>query len=239
MDTIKIEKQNVKMVAHRGVSGLEMENTNAAFVAAGNRSYFGIETDIHVTKDKKIVVIHDDNLKRVAGVDKVVEESTLDELQAIPLFDKAEGVYRTDLHTPVLADYISICKKYGKTAVLELKNRMEPEDIAQIVEQIRLKEYLDGVIFISFSWENLIDLRKIVPGQKAQFLTEDNDEALVKKLVENRLDLDIYYKSLTKELVNVLHQNGLEVNCWTVDSAEEAQVLVSWGVDYITSNILE
>jgi len=239
MNTIKFDKKNVKMVAHRGVSGLEMENTNAAFVAAGNRSYIGIETDVHVTKDKKIVVIHDDNMIRVAGVDKVVEESTLEEMQAIPLYDKAAGVYRTDLRTPVLADYIRICKKYGKIAVLELKNRMEPEDIAAIVKQIRQLEYLDGVIFISFSWENLIDLRKLVPGQKAQFLTGDNDEALVKKLVENRMDLDIYYKSLTKELLDVLHANGLEVNCWTVDTAEEAEVLADWGVDYITSNILE
>ena len=239
MNTIKIDKKQVKMVAHRGVSGLEMENTNAAFVAAGNRSHFGIETDVHVTSDKKIVVMHDDNMLRVSGVDMVVEESTLAQLQAIPLYDKEPGKFRSDLHTPVLADYISICKKYGKIAVLELKNRMMPEDIAQIVDEIRQLDYLDGVIFISFSWDNLIDLRKIVPGQKAQFLTGDNDEALVKKLVENELDLDIYYKSLTKELVDILHENGREVNCWTVDSPEDAQTMVSWGVDYITSNILE
>ena len=239
MNTIKIDSKEVKMVAHRGVSGLELENTNAAFVAAGNRSYYGIEPDVHVTKDKKIVVVHDDNMKRISGVDKIVEESTLEELQAIPLYDKEEGKYRTDLHAPVLSEYIGICKKYGKTAVLELKNRMEPEDIAQIVEEIRQQDYLDGVIFISFAWENLTDLRKLVPGQKAQFLTGDNDEALVKKLVEHEMDLDIHYKSLTKELLDVLHANGREVNCWTVDDAQEAEKLVSWGVDYLTSNILE
>lgn len=54
MDTIKIDKNNVKLIAHRGVSGIERENTAAAFVAAGNRSYYGIETDVHVTKDGKI-----------------------------------------------------------------------------------------------------------------------------------------------------------------------------------------
>jgi len=239
MDTIKFDKKQVKMVAHRGVSGLEMENTNAAFVAAGNRSYFGIETDVHVTKDKQIVVVHDDNLKRVAGVDLVVEESNLADILAAALYDKAEGQYRTDLHTPVLADYIKICKKYGKTAVLELKNRMEPDDIAAIAEQIRQLDYLDGVIFISFAWENLIDLRKIVPGQKAQFLTTRSDMELVQELTEQKLDLDIYYKSLTKQMLDACHENGLEVNCWTVDCAKEAEKLAVWGVDYITSNILE
>ena len=51
MDTIKIKKKKVKMIAHRGLSGLERENTCSAFVAAGNRSYFGIETDVHRTAD--------------------------------------------------------------------------------------------------------------------------------------------------------------------------------------------
>ena len=118
MNTITIDSKNVQMIAHRGVSGIEMENTAAAFVAAGNRSYFGIETDVHVTKDGKIAVIHDDNTLRVSGIDRIVEETTLEELQTIPLYNKAEGCFRTDLKIPVLADYISICKRYDKKAVL-------------------------------------------------------------------------------------------------------------------------
>lgn len=51
MDTIKMNSRSVRMIAHRGVSGLERENTCAAFVAAGNRSYFGIETDVYQTAD--------------------------------------------------------------------------------------------------------------------------------------------------------------------------------------------
>ena len=69
MDTIKINKNSTLLVAHRGLSGIETENTNAAFVAAGNRSYYGIETDIHRTTDGRFVVCHDDNLLRVADVD--------------------------------------------------------------------------------------------------------------------------------------------------------------------------
>lgn len=61
MNTIKIKSDSVKIIAHRGLSGLERENTYPAFVAAGNRSYFGIETDIHKTKDGKFIIIHDHN----------------------------------------------------------------------------------------------------------------------------------------------------------------------------------
>ena len=61
MNTIRFNHQ-IKIIAHRGVSGLERENTCAAFIAAGNRSYYGIETDVHVTKDGKFIVFHDDSI---------------------------------------------------------------------------------------------------------------------------------------------------------------------------------
>ena len=66
--TISVNKNEVLMIAHRGLSGLERENTCAAFVAAGNRSYFGIETDIHRTADGEYVVFHDDTTERLAKV---------------------------------------------------------------------------------------------------------------------------------------------------------------------------
>ena len=80
MNTIKItDPRKPLMVAHRGLSGLETENTCAAFVAAGNRSYFGIETDVHRTKDGKYVVFHDDTTGRLAeGLEKGVEPAVLD-----------------------------------------------------------------------------------------------------------------------------------------------------------------
>ena len=65
MDSIKLDTRTAKMIAHRGLSGIEKENTNAAFIAAGNRSYFGIETDVHKTVDGKFVIIHDDTTGRV------------------------------------------------------------------------------------------------------------------------------------------------------------------------------
>ena len=69
MNTIAFEKKNTLVIAHRGLSGIERENTNAAFIAAGNRSYYGIETDIYRTADGQFVVNHDGSLARVAGED--------------------------------------------------------------------------------------------------------------------------------------------------------------------------
>ena len=150
--------------------------------------------------------------------------------------DEGEG----SLRPRSLAEYIGICKKYGKVAVLELKNVMRAEDIAEIVASIEALDYLEGVIFISFYMENLLHLRAIRPTQAAQFLTADalTDELLA-TLVEHRLDLDVYYKVLSEEWVQKLHAAGIRINVWTVDKPDVGETLAAWGVDFITTNILE
>lgn len=239
MNTIKINKKSTQIVAHRGLSGIETENTNAAFVAAGNRSYYGIETDIHRTADGAFVVCHDDDLRRVAGVNVPVESTSLAELQSIVLFDKDGTKNRTDLRVSVLENYIAICKKYGKHCVLELKSDFTDEEIAKIIEIIQNLDYLEHVTFISFIYSNLVKIRKMAPSQSLQFLFSKFEEGLLEKLIADKMDVDVYYKALTKEIIDLLHENGLVINCWTVDVKEHAERLCEWGVDYITSNILE
>jgi glycerophosphoryl diester phosphodiesterase len=239
MDTIKFEKKTTKIVAHRGLSGIETENTNAAFVAAGNRSYYGIETDIHRTADGRFVVCHDDTLKRVAGVDIPVETTSLTELQSIVLFDKDGTKGREDLRVSILENYISICKKYGKHCVLELKSDFTDEEIAEILNIVNVFDYLENVTFISFIYSNVAKIRKFYPNQSVQFLFSKFTDEIIAKLLEDRIDVDVYYKALTKELIDLFHENGLVVNCWTVDDKEVAENLASLGVDYITTNILE
>jgi len=238
MNTIKFDKKQVKMVAHRGVSGLEPENTISAFIAAGNRSYFGIETDVHVTADNRFLIMHDSNFLRTAGVDMVIEEHTYEELRAIPLRDK-QGNYRSDLRAPSLQEYINICKYYDKVAVLEIKNHMQPEQIAAMVRCIEAMEYLEQTIFISFDWDNLVSVRAVKPQQNVQFLTSHWDEALPQRLMDAGFDLDIHWKAVDAKKTALLREKGIVVNVWTCDQPEDGQALAEMGVDYITSNILE
>ena len=239
MDTIKFDKKETRVIAHRGLSGLEKENTNSAFVAAGNRSYYGIETDIHKTKDGHFVINHDGDFNRVAGENVVIENSTLEEIQKVILYDTDGTKGRNDLRPTTLQNYISICKKYGKRCVLEVKNTFPYDDLVRMVEEIRALGYLEGVIFISFSRENCINLRKLLPMAEIQFLCDKVDEQTLELLCEYRLDLDVAFPAVTRELVDRLHAAGLKINCWTVDKKEVADRLIEWGVDFITTNILE
>ena len=242
MDTIKINKGFVKLISHRGVNSIEQENTIVSFLSASYKTYFGIETDVHVTKDNKFIICHDDNIKRVTGVDKIIEESTYDELKRIRVFDK-DGSYKNNLSLPSLDDYLKICMFTNKTAVLELKNKMKESHIKDILDIIKKYNYLNKMIFISFEIDNLKVLRKLNKDINIQYLSgiEDNKkkEEVIKYCKELKLDADVYYDNVTKEFIDTCHKNNIKVNVWTVDSKEDAERLINMGVDYITSNILE
>ena len=240
MDTLHLDSPKPRMIAHRGLSGIEMENTCSAFVAAGNRSYFGIETDVHRTADGQFIIIHDDDTQRVSGDRMAVEETSFDTLRALQLQDRDGQRGRKDLMLPTLREYIQICKKYEKTAVLELKNHLEEEDIRRIIAIIREEEYLPRVIFISFDLANMICVRRLLPEQKAQYLIEVRvPDDLVDTLKTYRLDLDIHHRLLTPALSEACKREHIEINVWTVNTPEDAQRCIELGVDYITTNILE
>ena len=242
MNTIKLDKRGtgVKMIAHRGLSGLERENTCAAFVAAGNReTYFGIETDVHCTSDGQYVIIHDDSPARVCGQDMVVEETDMQTLRSLRLWDMDGETVRGDLVLPTLEEYIRLCKRYDKIAVLELKNLMSEEHICGIMETVKGLDYTDRMIVISFKRDNLICLRKHYPDQAIQYLVATWKEEYLDVLKEYRFGLDMHHSVITPEIVRQVHEAGLEVNCWTVDKLEDAERVIACGVDYITTNILE
>lgn len=75
------------MIAHRAFRVGKGEYLRLAFVAAGVKSYYGIETDVHVTADGKYFIFHDDNMKNIAGVDIDIEKSNADRLEAVRMRD--------------------------------------------------------------------------------------------------------------------------------------------------------
>lgn len=238
MDTKKINKGSALMVAHRGLSGIERENTISAFVAAANRSYFGIETDVYRTKDGKYVLFHDGTTGRI-GLDNIpITESTYNLLSSVELTD-VDGRTRSDLHIALLSEYVRVCKKYGKKCVLEIKGQFEREHIKDVVDIIKDENYVDGVIFISFHICNLIYMRELLPDQPAQLLTGEINDNMLKMLLENKLDIDVIHTTVTEENIKLLHENGIKVNVWTVDDPQKGEQYAAWGVDYITTNILE
>ena len=235
MNTIKFDKGNTLVIAHRGLSGLEKENTNSAFVAAGNRSYYGIETDIHKTKDGHFVINHDGDFNRVAGENIVIEESTLEEIEKIILFDVDGVKSRHDLRPTVLQNYLSICKKYEKHSVLELKSNFTDGDIEKIIDIIKSYDYLDNVTFISFEYENLVRAHQAFPDLKIMLTCCRHDENVDRCLVDG-FDIDMDIVGIKEETVNMFHDKGLKVGIWTANSKESMDFCISLNPDFIESD---
>ncbi len=240
-NTIKLEnKGHTQMIAHRGVCGLEPENTNAAFIAAGNRSYYGIEADVHKTADGKFVIMHDDNTLRMSGDDIEIGKATYETLRSLRLKQMDGKLGRTDLRIPSMEEYLQICKHYGKKAILELKDAFTAEDIDQICRATEALAYMEHTVFISFKLNNLLLLKEKYPQQCAQYLVDrEIDDAMIQDLADRNMGIDARQDMFSAEILKKCRDKGVQTNAWTVNDPEMARKLIDWGIDYITSNILE
>lgn len=232
------EKGKTKLIAHQGFAGVERGNTLPSFVAAGNRDYLGIECDIHVTKDGNFVVYHDDRTKYLCDRDLVLNDATLKEVRELKIKEPGGENFTESLVIPTLSEYLAVCKRYDKIAVVELKQPMIEKDVVAAVQICESELGLDQVIFISFYFENLLFVRKNYPSQRVQFLCNCFDDRLIEKLKINHFDIDIYYTALNEVNILKLRDVGLKINCWTCDDVHDAEKLIALDVDYITTNIL-
>lgn len=228
-----------KMIAHRGYSQFERENTLIAFTAAGAiDEFYGIETDVHVTTDNHYVTIHDETTTRVTNgrVDLDVEKNSFEIVRKVRLADIDGYQGRTDLRIPEMIEYFKVCKKYNKVAVCELKQPFSVEQMKEILSIVDSIDMLKNTVFISFHLDALKNLREISKTQSAQWLLCEFKEEHIATLKEYNLDVDANYPSITEERIKLCHDNGIKVNVWTVNDQEIANKYASWGVDYITTN---
>lgn len=231
------------MIGHAGLAGIVMQNTEEGFRYAGERSYYGIETDIRKTADGNFVCFHDPNLTAAAGVDITIEGSTLEQIQSVTLFDKRNGTTKDKGYKILsLAEYVLICKEYSKQAIIELKTPFTEEDVGRIIDVVAECGYIENSTFISFYYNNLKFVKNILPEATVGFTFKtagDDVESQFKKIVSDGFCVNMSINVVTKEWVDRFHEAGLKVTCYTIDDKETAEMLVDMGVDYIITNKLE
>lgn len=237
MNTIKINKNNTKMIAHRGLSGLERENSINAFIAACNRSFYGSECDIHYTKDKKLVVCHDNYTSRVSNYEMVIPETDFKELSEVRLKEFDSFNDGRELVIPTFNEYLKIHKKYDKKCIVEIKCEISIDEAKEILDIVN--PYYELITFISFNLNNLILIRSLDNNIPIQYLTSKYDDSLVDTCSKYNFGIDILFTQLDKEKIDKFHSKNICVNAWTVNEKEDAERLISYGIDYITTNILE
>lgn len=220
-----------KIIAHRGFAKINKQNTVPAFEYAAQSGCYGIEADIHVTYDNHFVIFHDKKATRLGGHYIVLAKSDLAAIQKIKVPHKTKR-----LQIPTLSEYLTICKSGNKKAVMELKCELTDKQLQLFVNLIKSEFSVGESIFISFDAETLKRLRAHFPNVPCQYVCRDFNESVLELLVKNKFDLDIYYKSVTQELVKKSHAAGIKVNCWTVNKKRIIKRLQQIDVDYITSD---
>lgn len=222
--------------AHRGVHSEFPENSLPAFAKAVELN-MGIELDIHLTTDNKVVVFHDDNLKRMTGVNEYVKLNSYEQLQKYKL-------QNTEYTIPLLSEVLSLVN--GKVPILiELKTNNNMKRL--VAELKKLLENYKGEIFLqSFNPFALSKCYKQMPqylrGQLSSFFAKDRINILkklpIKKLLFKRfshIDFVSYnIENLPNKYVN--HTN-LPVLAWTVRTKEDYNKAKSTANNMIVDNV--
>ena len=232
----------VEIIAHRGASHLAPENTMAS-VMLGWEKQADVEVDVHMSKDHRIVVIHDATTKRTAGTDVKVEETDFQELRELEVGRfKAEEFAGEPI--PLLADVVNTIP-HGRKLYVEIK--CGPEVLPFLQPLLLESGKMSQIVIIGFDLETVTASKKLIDvptywlkGTEKVKETEEwipHDPKLVQTARERGLDgLDVHHAGVNEEFVRAVKAAGQKLYVWTVDDPDEARRLVSLGVDGITTN---
>lgn len=230
---VPVEKKEVCMIAHRGYSGIYHENTGLAFEKAAKHGSGGAETDVRITSDGVFVCSHNSSVELKDGTELEISEHTYSELSAQQLKHKKIG----NVYICTFKEYLEIMKANNMVCFIELKGEWEDEDIKAVFDMCAEVYDLQKCIMQSFSFDNLVKARKIVPDLPLM-LTWDAGSGDYKDCFKYGFSIDALYEDVTPEMVEEFHSNNLEFAVWTANTVFEVEYCKSLGVDYIESDLL-
>ena len=247
----------VEIIAHRGASHDAPENTLAAVSLGWKRNADAVEVDVYLSKDNRIVVIHDKNTKRTTGHDGLVHEMNWVQLRQLDAGSWKDRKFKGE-PIPLLSGLLETIPE-GKHLVIEIK--CGPEIIQPLAALLKkAKTPPSKTAIISFSFDVVAAAKKQFPNRAVYYLAsikqnktnghwEPSVESLVKKAhgaVLNGLSLGNmgsqgaadnsplmdYLRRMRKE--TTVRDLGFYV--WTVDSPRMGKLLSGLGLDGITTN---
>ncbi|MBI5554386.1 MAG: hypothetical protein HY920_00845 [Elusimicrobia bacterium] len=222
----------MKVFAHRGFSGQYPENTILAFAKAHELGVDGFELDIQLTKDRKVVVFHDQTLERTTNGYGQLAAHTLAELKQFKAVPGAS--------IPTLAELLKNCYG-GPQLMIELKYHDDKdyhplvEALVKLLRQFKLKY---PPLVCSFNWPALAYLR----SKNRQIaiavlhIRQPFPKVLRTALKLKACAISSNIKEVSQKKVSLAQAAGLEVYVWTVNSKKQAAMCRQLDVSGIISN---
>ena len=239
---------NFSVIAHRGNSSEAPENTLPAFKQAIALGVDMIELDVHLTKDGRLVVLHDVLLDRTTSGTGFVKDYTYQELQKLDAGSWFSQHFKGE-QLPLLEDILTLAK--GQTIVLiEIKRAKDFVYTGlekKLVALIRKQQFEKQCIIQSFEKSYLENMYKIAPALEYQLLVVSDlepfpyyaDNYYVFKKYENvpfYKAINPYFKLLSEGKVKQLQTQGLKVSPYTVNELDDMKKIIGMGVNGIITN---
>lgn len=225
---------NQYIVGHRGAMGLAHENTLEAFRIGCESKAQVVECDIHLCKDKQLVVIHDNTLDRTTNGKGWVRNFTLTELKKL---DAGDGET-----IPTLQEVVELVMSYNKKLIIEIKGEswgVIKETTDHLLEYLRDNKYSDKFIVHSF-WHEAVKLvkEKFPQIKTAVIMMLGLPPQKIIDLIESASadGAAIAYDYISPELVKLAKEKNLFLDAWVLDYETTFNRLKEMGVNGLITN---
>lgn len=209
-------------VGHRGAKAYETENTIESFRKAIELGANAVELDVRISGDAKLVVIHDDNLKKVFGKDVRIKESTLEELKQL-----------TDNRIVAFDEALRFIGRKVEKILVELKETGYEREVLDIIRKEKLE---DRVIVVSFHEEALVHIRELDKKIETGLIYTKFKKPIEAALKLNAQYLVPLYRFVHRRDIAKAHKSNLKVIVWTVNTIIEVRNFIAKDVDGIATD---
>ena len=229
--TLEVNNQ-VKIVAHRGYVAKGVENSLEALEAAAKEKASYVEMDILLTKDHQFVVMHDYNLKRLAGVDKDVKDMTLAEVQGLMIQQDGHTS-----HIPSFEEFVTRAKELKMPLLVELKpHGAEPENYVDLfVQKMKDLGVEKDYPAMSLDLSVMEKVEKKAPEIKTGYVIPIQFGRFEKVSVDFFAIEDFSYQ---KNLVTQAHEMKKELYVWTINDEQKLTAYLQRPIDGIITDEL-
>ncbi|MFJ9725709.1 glycerophosphodiester phosphodiesterase [Streptomyces sp. NPDC101209] len=217
---------NFLTIGHRGVMGVEPENTLRSFVAAQQAGLDVIELDLHLSKDGALVVMHDTDVDRTTDGTGPIAEKTLAELRAL---DAGRGE-----HVPVFEEVLDAVRT-------PLQAEIKDVQAARALAEVILKRDLVARVEVSsFHDEAVAEIARLVPRVRTALIGSRFGTDIVDRAVEaGAATVCLNIRRLTLEIVERARKADLRIIGWVVNTQDHLRLVRALQLDGATTDYPE
>ena len=224
------------VIAHRGASAAAPENTMAAFRKAAAMGAECIETDLHLSRDGRLVVMHDPTLNRTTNGDGLVKNFTFAELRKLDAGSWFSEEFKGE-RIPVVEDLLEFSGQTDVSLYLEIKGGAGYGVERAVISALRDRKESKATVVLCFDGSVLDRIHQLDRLLMTGLLCESGGEDMVKEAVRvGARQIGPRGDCVTPALIEDAHRRGLKVVAWTIDEPVQMRALAAAGVDGIMTN---